>query len=80
MTFWEYHIVQIRYDDKKAKDWVSVDQSPQSGLENILRIAGKHGWELVSLIPQQEQAYPGFGKYIIEPLMFMATFKRPAGG
>jgi hypothetical protein len=79
MKGWEYLTIPISYDDKKHKDWLVkfTEQPPLVGLTAILETYGSHGWELVSLEPERMEAFPGFGKWTIEPASYRATFKRP---
>ena len=81
MGKWEYHTIGIRYDKKKHKNWVVefAGKPPLVGLDGILNAYGSGGWELISLDPEHLQAYPGFGKWFIEPGGYRATFKRPVG-
>jgi hypothetical protein len=80
MTKWEYLSFTIRYD-RKLKNWtiLRADQTPIVGLQAILNVYGAEGWELVHLLPEQSEAYPGFGKWTIDAEAYRATFKRPAG-
>ena len=80
MRKWEYNTISIGYD-KKYKNWVIeyADQPPLVGLEAVLEAYGQQGWELVSLQPVRFQAFPGFGKWYVEPEAYRATFKRPVG-
>ena len=77
---WEYRTISINYDKKKHKNWVvEYDEKPALvGLQAILEAYGARGWELVALNPDHLQAFPGFGKWYIEPAVYRATFKRPA--
>jgi Domain of unknown function (DUF4177) len=79
MVQWEYSTFTIRYQ-KKLKNWAAehTNKPPLVGLQAILEAYGSEGWELVSLLPERSQAYPGLGTYHIEPEAFRATFKRPA--
>ena len=82
MGKWEYHTIRIRYDKKEHKNWVVefAEKPSLVGLDAILNAYGAAGWELISLDPERLEAYPGFGKWSIEPGGYRATFKRPAGG
>ena len=77
---WKYLTVSIKYE-KKHKDWVVeyAERPPLVGLQAILEAYGSDGWELVGLNPDQLQAFPGFGKWYVEPAVYRATFKRPVG-
>ena len=79
MGKWKYCTVSINYD-KKHKNWVveNPEKQPLVGLQAILEAYGSDGWELVSLNPEQFEAFPGFGKWYVEPAVYRATFKRPA--
>ena len=76
---WEYLTFTINYH-KKLKNWVVeyTNKPPLVGLPAILEVYGSEGWELVSLLPERSEAYPGFGQWTIEPATYRATFKRPA--
>ena len=82
MGKWEYITIRINYEKKKHKDWVVeyASRSPVVGLQAILEAYGSEGWELVNLDPDHLEAYPGFGKWYIEPAVYRATFKRPVEG
>ena len=82
MRKWEYLTVCINYDKKKHKNWVIeyAGRPPLVGLQAILEAYGSDGWELLSLNPDHLQAFPGFGKWYIEPGVYRATFKRSAEG
>ena len=79
MANWDYLTFDIRYEGKKHKDWVITytDHPPLVGLQEILKAHGAQGWELVSLLPEQFEVYPGFGRWVGEPTLYRATFKRP---
>ena len=79
MNKWEYVTLYITYDKKKHKNWVVSYNSGKIlvGLSAILETYGTQGWELVSLMPDALEAYPGFGQWIIAPQAYRATFKRP---
>ena len=78
MGKWEHRTISIHYDKKTHKNWVVkyAERPPLVGLQAILEAYGSDGWELVSLNPEHLQAFPGFGKYYIEPGVYRATFKR----
>ncbi len=80
MEKWEYCTISIGYDKKKHKNWVveHAEKAPLVGLPAILKAYGSRGWELVNLSPEHFQAFPGFGKWYIEPGVYRATFKRRA--
>lgn len=80
MNEWRYQTILIEYD-KKEKNWIAkyTDKPTPVGIEAILNSFGRAGWELVSLTPEHVQAYPGFGKYFVEPEVYRATFKRLMG-
>jgi hypothetical protein len=79
MTKWQYVTFSIHYDRKVHKNWVIeyADKPPLVGLRAILAAYGAEGWELVGLNPDGYQAFPGFGKWDLEPRIYRATFKRP---
>ncbi len=76
---WKYLTLSIHYDDKEQKDWILEykNRPPVIGLQAILETYGDRGWELISLLPVQYHAYPGFGTWTIAPELYRATFKRP---
>jgi hypothetical protein len=78
MGKWEYRTIGINYDKKTYKNWVVeyTERPPLVGLQAILEAHGSDGWELVSLNPEHFQAFPGFGRWYIEPGVYRATFKR----
>lgn len=80
MAKWEYRTISIKYDKKKYKNWVleRAGEAPLVGLQAVLDAKGSAVWELVSLSPDQSLAFPGFGKWYIEPAVYRATFKRTA--
>jgi len=80
MEKWEYSTISIGYDKKKHKNWVveHAEKAPLVGLPAILKAYGSRGWELVNLSPEHFQAFPGFGKWYVEPAVYRATFKRRA--
>ena len=77
MARWEYLTFTINYH-KKLKNWAVeyANKPPQAGLPAILEAYGSEGWELVSLLPDCSQAFPGFGQWNIVPVAYRATFKR----
>lgn len=77
MGRWRYFTVTISYD-KKKKNWVVEvpEKQPLVGLQAVLEAYGSDGWELVGLSPEHFQAFPGFGKWYVEPAVYRATFKR----
>jgi hypothetical protein len=80
MGTWEHLTVSISYDRKTHKNWVVeyAENPPLVGLQAILKAYGSRGWELISLNPERFQVFAGFGKWIVEPRVYRATFKRPA--
>jgi hypothetical protein len=80
MAKWDYLTVRIRYEGKKHKDWVLeiAERAPLVGMQEILAKHSADGWELVSLTPEDQEAYPAFGKYSIQTTVYRATFKRPS--
>jgi hypothetical protein len=80
MGKWEHLTVSISYDRKTHKNWVVeyAEKPPLVGLQAIIKAYGSRGWELVSLNPDRLQVVAGFGKWIVEPSVYRATFKRPA--
>ena len=82
MSKWKYSAITIHYDRKNHKDWV-IERAGGSlliGLQAILDAYGAEGWELVGLHPDGFVAYPGFGRWDLEPRIYRATFKRPTQG
>ena len=79
MRHWQYLTLSVNYD-KKQKNLVIefTGKPPLVGLSAILEAYGSQGWELVNLQPDRLCAFPGFGKWYIEPETYRATFKRPA--
>ncbi len=79
MEKWEYLTVRVKYDGKKHKNWVLeyAGRPPLVGMPEILKAHGADGWELVSLTPEEQEAYPSFGKWSIQPTTYRSTFKRP---
>lgn len=79
MNKWDYVTLHITYDKKKHKNWIVGYNSGKTlvGLSTILETYGAQGWELVTLIPDHLEAYPGFGQWNIAPQTYRATFKRP---
>lgn len=77
MSEWQYQTILIKYD-KKEKNWVTKYSGKPTpvGIEAILNFLGNEGWELVNLTSEHLQAYPGFGKWFVEPEVYRATFKR----
>ena len=82
MSKWQHLTIIINYEKKKHKDYVLefTGKAPLVGLATILEAYGSDGWELVSLNPDHLEAYPGFGKWQIDPAAYRATFKRPVEG
>jgi hypothetical protein len=82
MTHWEYLTIYIRYDRKQHKDWLLEysGKPPLVGLQSILDAHARDDWELVSLAPEQQQAYPGFGQWTLDVTIYRAVFKRAVGG
>jgi hypothetical protein len=80
MGKWKHLTIAIHYDRKTHKDWVLqyADGTILVGLQAILEAYGSDGWELVGLNPDGYQAYPGFGRWDLEPRIYRATFKQPA--
>jgi hypothetical protein len=82
MTKWEYMTLDIEYDEKKQKDWVAqfVKQPPLVGLQTIFETYGSEGWELVSMTPERQQFWAGFGVWNMATTHYRAVFKRVIGG
>lgn len=80
MQRWDHLTISIHFDNKTHKDWVVQlkERPPLVGLQAIIQAYGEQGWELVGLFPDGFQAFPGFGRWDIEPRIYRATFKRPA--
>jgi hypothetical protein len=78
VTKWAYLTVHIKYEGKKHKNWIleCAERPPLIGMQEILEKHGADGWELVSLTPEDQEAYPAFGKWGIQPTTYRATFKR----
>ena len=80
MGKWEHRTVGIRYRRKKHKNWVVeyAEEPPLVGLQAILEAYESDGWELISLVPEQYEAFPAFAKWHVDPVVYRAAFKRPA--
>jgi hypothetical protein len=72
MNVWEYSAEVIKLEFGQGAEW-SVNDSPHGEIKlaNRLNEFGKHGWELVSVLPVlSEQSIP------VIPLSVYAIFKR----
>ncbi len=81
MRKWEYLTIDIRYDEKKHKDWIAQQgqQPPLVGMQAILGTLGYDGWELVCMAAERQQVWAGFGGWDTQVSGYRATFKRPIG-